>query len=214
MDREHGFIMREGWPFIGTALALAAVTGAAGFGVAASVALLLAAFCAWFFRNPERAIPSAEGAIVSAGDGRVLSVEPVEDPEWLQGPATRIAIFLNVFDVHVNRTPIAGKVLAVKYEKGTFVNASLDKASERNERNSVCLEDGEGRRVAFRQIAGLIARRIVCYLHPGDAVRRGQIMGLIRFGSRVEILVPGDARVVVRKGDRVRGGSTVVAWFT
>ncbi len=205
--------MREGWPFIGTALALAGLAGWVGFASAATVALALAAFCAWFFRNPDRAIPEADGAIVSAGDGRVLSVEPVEDPEWLQGPATRIAIFLNVFNVHVNRTPIAGKVLAVKYEKGGFVNASLDKAGEHNERNSVCLEDGEGRRVAFRQIAGLIARRIVCYLQPGDAVGRGQIMGLIRFGSRVEILVPRDARVVVKRGDRVRGGSSVVAWF-
>jgi len=205
--------MREGRPFVGTALVLALLAGWTGFEVASWVALILAAFCGLFFRNPPRAIPPAEGAIVSAGDGRVLSVDPVEDAEWLQGPATRIAIFLNVFDVHVNRTPIAGKVLAVKYEKGKFVNASLDKASEHNERNSVCLEDGEGRRVAFRQIAGLIARRIVCYLHPGDAVGRGQIMGLIRFGSRVEILVPRDARVVVKQGDRVRGGSTVVAWF-
>lgn len=213
MDREHSFIMREGWPFVGTAFVLAVVTGWAGFGVASTVAAVLGVFCVWFFRNPERAIPSAEGAIVSAADGRVLSVVPVEDPEWLQGPATRIAIFLSIFDVHVNRTPIVGKVRAVKYEKGKFLNASLDKAGEHNERNTVCLEDGEGRRVAFRQIAGLIARRIVCYLHPGDVVRRGQIMGLIRFGSRVEILVPRDARVVVKKGDRVHGGSTVVAWF-
>jgi phosphatidylserine decarboxylase len=145
MDREHGFIMREGWPFIGTALSLAAVTGSAGFRVAASVALLLAAFCAWFFRNPERAIPSAEGAIVSAGDGRVLSVDPVEDPEWLQGPATRIAIFLNVFDVHVNRAPIAGKVLCRKYERGSS-NASLDKASA--ERAQLGVPGGRrGRRV-------------------------------------------------------------------
>ena len=213
MNRDHPFIMREGWPFIGAALALAAVTGWAGFGAAACVALVLAIFCVWFFRNPERAIPTAEGAIVSAGDGRVLSVEPVEDDAWIQGPAMRIAVFLNVFDVHVNRTPIAGKVLAIRYDKGKFLNASLDKASEGNERNTVCLEDGEGRRVAFHQIAGLIARRIVCYLHPGDVVRRGQIMGLIRFGSRVEILVPREARVAVKKGDRVRGGSTVVAWF-
>ncbi len=205
--------MREGRPFVGTALVLALLAGWTGFEVASWVALILAAFCGWFFRNPQRAIPSAEGAIVSAGDGRVVAVDPVEDAEWLQGPATRIAIFLNVFDVHVNRTPIAGKVLAMKYEKGKFLNASLDKASQHNERNSVCLEDGEGRRVAFSQIAGLIARRIVCYLRPGDVVQRGQIMGLIRFGSRVEILVPWDARVVVKKGDRVRGGSTVVAWF-
>jgi len=213
VNRDYPFIVREGWPFIGAALVLAALTGWAGFPVAATVALVLAAFCVWFFRNPERAIPTAEGAIVSAGDGRVLSVEPVEDDAWIQGPATRIAVFLNVFDVHVNRTPIAGKVLAVQYDKGKFLNASLDKASEGNERNTVCLEDGEGRRVTFRQIAGLIARRIVCYLHPGDVVRRGQIMGLIRFGSRVEVIVPREARVAVKKGDRVRGGSTVVAWF-
>jgi phosphatidylserine decarboxylase len=206
-------IVREGWPFIGAPLALAALAAGFGWTGLAGAFLAAAAFCAWFFRNPRRTIPEAEGAVVSPGDGRVLGVEAIDDPVWIRGPATRISVFLNVFDVHVNRTPIEGKVLAVEYRKGKFVNASFDKASEENERNTVCLEDPQGRRVAFLQIAGLIARRIVCYLSPGDAVARGQIMGLIRFGSRVEVLLPRDARVVVKKGERVRGGSTVVAWL-
>jgi len=206
-------MMREGLPFIGAALVLAGLAAWLDWTGTAWAFLAAAAFCVWFFRNPRRTIPEAEGAIVSPGDGKVLGVEAIDDPVWILGPATRISVFLNVFDVHVNRTPIEGKVLAVEYRKGKFVNASLDKAGEENERNTVCLEDPQGRRVAFSQIAGLIARRIVCYLRPGDAVARGQIMGLIRFGSRVEVLLPRDARVVVKKGERVRGGSTVVAWL-
>jgi phosphatidylserine decarboxylase len=213
MKREHPVVMREGWPFIATALVLSAIAGGAGFGFAAGVALVLSLFCAWFFRNPSRVIPVEKGAIVSPGDGKVLAVEAVDDPRWVRGPATKVSVFLNVLDVHVNRTPIGGKVVDIDYRPGKFLVASLDKASEENERNAVCIEDEQGRRVAFMQIAGLIARRVVSYLRLGDELERGEVMGLIRFGSRVEVLFSRSARVVVRPGERVRGGSTVVAWF-
>ncbi len=213
MKREHPIVMREGWPFVGGAVAAGLVLGALGWGALSLVGFFAAAFCAWFFRNPPRVIPVEKGAIVSPGDGKVLAVEAVDDPRWVRGPATKVSVFLNVFDVHVNRTPIGGKVVDVDYRPGKFLVASLDKASEKNERNAVCIEDGEGRRVAFLQIAGLIARRIVSTLRVGDEVERGEVMGLIRFGSRVEVLFPRTARVAVRPGERVRGGSTVVAWF-
>jgi len=213
MKRDFPIVMREGWPFVGSALGLAVFSGALGWRGFSLAAWLTTAFCLWFFRNPPRAIPQKEGAIISPADGKVLRVEAVDDPRWIRGPATKVSVFLNIFDVHVNRTPIGGKVVEVEYRPGKFFVASLDKASQENERNAICIEDIRGRRVAFLQIAGLVARRIVSYLHSGDEVDRGQIMGLIRFGSRVEIFFPRDARVVVRSGDRVRGGSTVVAWL-
>jgi phosphatidylserine decarboxylase len=210
----YPIIMREGWPFVGGALLTALLLAGLGLPLAAGAAGVLALFCLWFFRNPPREIPQGENAVVSPGDGKVLKVEPVRDSQWLRGEATQVSVFLNAFDVHVNRTPIGGKVLATEYREGKFFNASFDKASEHNERNTVCIEDGRGRRVVFRQIAGLVARRIVCYLRPGDEVARGEVMGMIRFGSRVEVVVPREARVAVRAGERVRGGSTVVAWLS
>jgi phosphatidylserine decarboxylase len=210
---KHPIVMREGWPFVGGALLLGVILAGLGGTLSAAAAGLLALFCLWFFRNPSRVIPEAEDAVVSPGDGKVLKVEPVRAVRWIDGEATQVSVFLNVFDVHVNRTPIGGKVLAADYRPGRFFNASFDKASEHNERNTICIEDGRGRRVIFRQIAGLVARRIVCYLRAGDEAARGEVMGLIRFGSRVEIVVPREARIAVRPGERVRGGSTVVAWL-
>ncbi|MDP3939112.1 MAG: phosphatidylserine decarboxylase family protein [Deltaproteobacteria bacterium] len=212
-ERKYPIVMREGWPFAGPPLLAAALLAIAGWHVAAAIAAALALFCIWFFRNPRRAVPDEAGAVVSPGDGKVLRVEEVEDPRWIGGRAWKISVFLNIFNVHVNRTPIAGKVLTVEYVKGKFFNASFDKASEANERTEICIEDDRGRKVVFRQIAGLVARRILCYLRPGDAVARGDIMGLIRFGSRVEVVLSADARVSVAAGDHVKGGSTVMAWL-
>jgi phosphatidylserine decarboxylase len=205
--------MREGFPFIGAGVTAAVVFALLGWPLAAGAAGAFALFCLCFFRNPRREIPTEAGAVVSPGDGKVLGVETVADRKWIGGEARKISVFLNIIDVHVNRTPIAGKILGVDYRHGRFFNASFDKASEANEANEVCVEDERGRRVVFRQIAGLVARRIVCYLRPGDEVARGEIMGLIRFGSRVEIVVPAEARITVKAGDRVRGGNSVVAWL-
>lgn len=171
--------------------------------------LLLAAFFLWFFRDPERMIPDAPGAIVSAADGKVTDVSSIV----VDGkPVTRISIFLSVFDVHVNRSPIAGTIRNVHYQRGSFLNAMNEKCAELNEQNIVTL-DGEGQAVIFKQIAGLLARRIVFNKKVGDVVRRGERVGMIKFGSRTDVLLDPAARIDVKKGDRVKGGSTVLGYF-
>ena len=169
--------------------------------------LLLAAFFLWFFRDPERAIPMEPGTIVSPADGKVTDVSTVEvDGE----PRQRISIFLNVFDVHVNRSPIAGVIRSIEYRKGTFHNAMGATSSELNEQNIVTVE-GEGQTLVFKQIAGLLARRIVFDKKIGDPVQRGERVGLIKFGSRTDVIFRADAKVAVKLGDRVAGGSSVLA---
>lgn len=168
---------------------------------------LLAAFFLWFFRDPERQIPAQAGAVVSPGDGKVTDVSHVTVGGTSQ---TRISIFLNVFDVHVNRSPIAGVIRDVRYQRGKFVNAMSAHSAEENEQNIVTVE-GDGRMVIFKQIAGLIARRIVFNFKVGDSIARGQRVGLIKFGSRVDVLFDRDAAVQVKIGDRVRGGASVLA---
>jgi len=163
---------------------------------------ILAAFCLYFFRDPERAIPDGPVA-VSPADGKVVVVKP-------ESGGNRISIFLNVFDVHVNRAPIAGKIACVKYQKGQFLVASKESASHSNEQNILTVEGG-GSRVVFKQIAGLIARRIVCYKKPGDIVEKGERIGLIKFGSRVDILLGPEWTVAVREGERVSAGSSIIA---
>jgi phosphatidylserine decarboxylase len=169
--------------------------------------LLLAAFLLWFFRDPERQIPTIAGAVVSPGDGKVTDVSLVASGGT---PRQRISIFLNVFDVHVNRSPISGVIRDVRYQRGKFLNAMAANSADENEQNIVTVE-GEGRTVIFKQIAGLIARRIVFNLKVGDHVARGQRVGLIKFGSRVDVLFDPDATIQVKLGDRVKGGATVLA---
>jgi phosphatidylserine decarboxylase len=169
--------------------------------------LLLGAFCLWFFRDPERQIPAIPGAVVSPGDGTVTDVSLVTAGGT---PLNRISIFLSVFDVHVNRSPIAGVIRDVRYQRGKFLNAMGANSAEENEQNIVTVE-GEGRTVIFKQIAGLIARRIVFDRKVGDTVARGERIGLIKFGSRVDVLFDRDAAIQVKLGDRVQGGATVLA---
>ena len=169
--------------------------------------LLLAAFFLWFFRDPERRIPTLPGAVVSPGDGKVTDVSAVSGGG---SPRHRISIFLSVFDVHVNRSPIAGVIRDVRYQRGKFLNAMGANSAEENEQNIVTVE-GEGRTVVFKQIAGLIARRIVFNPKVGDHVACGERVGLIKFGSRVDVLFDGDAAIQVKLGDRVQGGATVLA---
>jgi phosphatidylserine decarboxylase len=172
-------------------------------------ALLLALFFLWFFRDPEREIPDTAGAVVSPADGKVTDVSVLAAGGEKR---TRISIFLSVFDVHVNRSPIAGVVREVRYQRGRFLNAMNAASAEHNEQNVVTLE-GAGQVVIFKQIAGLLARRIVFYPKVGDPLQRGQRVGLIKFGSRVDVLFGADARLQVKVGDRVRGGSTVIAYL-
>ena len=171
-----------------------------------AIPVLLAAFFLWFFRDPERKIPEGEGLIVSPGDGKV------EEAEWIEttsGSRFRLSIFLSVVDVHVNRTPIGGTVTLSEYREGGFLNAMNPESAVLNEQTLITIDDGT-HSVSFKQIAGLLARRIVCNLKAGDVVRRGDRMGLIKFGSRVDVLMPADVELKVRKGDRVVGGVSVL----
>jgi len=175
------------------------------------IPLLLAAFFLWFFRDPHRMIPAGNCLIVSPGDGRVTEAVSITTPE---GTLQRISIFLSVFDVHVNRAPIAGTVTRVHYQKGQYLNAMNPASAERNEQNVVTLR-GQGAdagfEISFKQIAGLLARRIVCRCAPGQTVERGERVGLIKFGSRVDVLLPANAELRVKVGDRVKGGASVLA---
>jgi phosphatidylserine decarboxylase len=173
----------------------------------ALVPVLLAAFFLWFFRDPQRTIPTDPGLIVSPGDGLVTETACINTPE---GSRQRISIFLSVFDVHVNRSPIGGVLTSVHYQKGQYLNAMNPDSADRNEQN-VATVRGEGMEVTFKQIAGLLARRIVFNCHEGDTLARGQRVGLIKFGSRVNVIVPAEAQLRVKIGQRVKGGSSVLA---
>lgn len=186
------------------AIALGWATGAWGWSI---IPVLLAAFFLWFFRDPQRDIPQGSGLIVSPGDGKVTETAAIETPE---GPRQRISIFLSVFDVHVNRSPIAGVLTAVRYRKGEYLNAMNPNSADRNEQNVVTVK-GDGFEVTFKQIAGLLARRIVFRHGEGERVERGQRVGLIKFGSRVDVILPAEAVLRVRVGDRVKGGASVLA---
>jgi len=208
MDRHGEYIVREGIPLI-VALGLAAAAlfwvGLKGF---ASAVLAVMLFVAFFFRNPERAVPSGEGLLVSPADGRVLNVEEVCLDGLLQGTYRKVSIFMNVFNVHVNRVPHSGRVERIEYHAGKFFSADLDKASADNERNTVLIRTKEGKAFLTIQIAGLIARRIVCWVGEGMEVVRGQRFGLICFGSRLEVVLPLESKILVQAGQKVRAGET------
>ena len=207
-------IAREGWAVIGMAAGVlgpvAVVGAAAGHPVAVVPLLLGVGFCTWFFRDPERTPPPGERLVVSPADGRVLEVVAGREEAFLHAPATRISIFMSPLDVHVNRAPVSGTIERVQHTAGKFRAAFHDKASLDNERNAVVLESG-GRRFVVIQIAGALARRIICHRAAGDRLVRGERYGLIMFGSRVDLWLPPDARPVVSRGDRVHAGTTVVA---
>ena len=171
------------------------------------IPVLLAAFFLWFFRDPERPIPAGPGLVVSPADGKITEVAPIRTSD---GDRIRLSIFLSVFDVHVNRAPIAGVVRRIHYKKGEYLNAMDPASAERNEQSVVTME-GEGCVIVFKLIAGLLARRIVFLPKEGDALQRGQRVGLIKFGSRCDLLLPGDAHIRVERGQRVKGGASILA---
>ena len=188
-------------------IAVAALVGWLTLPALVVIPLLLAAFFLWFFRDPEREIPAVQGAIVSPADGKVTEISVTEENGE---PRTRISIFLNVFNVHVNRSPVAGVITGVQYRKGKFGNAMGTISAEENEQNVVTVQ-GDAGTVVFKQIAGLLARRIVFTKKIGDHVARGERVGLIKFGSRTDVIFAGEAEMKVRVGDHVKGGSSVLA---
>lgn len=202
-------IAPEGLPFIAIAIGVA-LLGAYFSWRAFAVLFLIAVFVTAFFRDPFREIPKGQGLVVSPADGKVVLIVPTPLGHAAGDGATQISIFLSVFDVHINRAPIAGRITDVVYHKGEFLPAFNDKASLRNEQNRAFIEGPEGR-VGFTQIAGLIARRIVFRKKAGDAVARGEQVGLIRFGSRTDVFLPKGSTLTVKLGDRVSGGSSVIA---
>lgn len=206
----HPLIAREGWPFIAVVGAGVVLALVLGFWIPAALALGLLVFVVQFFRDPPRVVPAEPNAVLAPADGRVVKVEAAEDP-YLKRPALKISIFMNVFNVHSNRSPVDGEVKEAWYNRGAFVNAALDKASLENERNALWLRTGTGVDVTCVQVAGLIARRILCYVKAGDRLARGQRYGFIRFGSRVDLYLPADARPRVAVGDIVAATTSVVA---
>ena len=208
----HPILAREGWPFIAIAVAILVVLAWIGGALGWVVGIALVAFVVQFFRDPPREIPSQPDAILSPADGRIVAVGPARDP-WLERDALRISVFMNVFNVHSNRSPVDGEVKNAWYHAGAFVNAALDKASTENERNALHLRTREGRDVTCVQVAGLIARRILCYVKPGDTLARGQRYGFIRFGSRVDVYLPPDAHPRAAIGDVVHATESILAEF-
>ncbi len=205
----HPLLAREGWPFIaGSLIAGIVVWAFAGFWWSLPV-WIVAVFCIQFFRDPPRAVPSQPNAVLSPADGRIVKVEKVNDP-YTQRDTLLVSVFMNVFNVHSNRAPVDGMVERVDYQPGKFVNADLDKASTENERNAMVVKMAN-ERITVVQVAGLIARRILCYVKPGDVLARGQRYGFIRFGSRVDVYLPLTARPKVAVGDVVYATRTVIA---
>ena len=205
-------IHREGYPFIAL-FAFATVIVFWLFAPLGVVAAVLTIWCVWFFRDPQRVTPLRDGIVVAPADGQVCGVVRAAPPRELglgDGVVTRSSIFMSVFDCHVNRSPIAGRIEKIVYNPGAFVSADLDKASESNERNSFIIASAHGR-LAVVQIAGLVARRIVCFARPGASIGAGERIGMIRFGSRVDVYLPADAQALVAEGQTAIAGETVIA---
>ena len=206
----HPIIAREGWLFVAIAIVVALLLTVGQYWILAALAWLAALFVLQFFRDPPRVVPAQRNAVVSPADGKIVAVGQSRDP-YLDRDALKISVFMNVFNVHSNRSPVDGSVVNTWYHAGSFLNAALDKSSLENERNSLHLRTAEGDDVTCVQVAGLIARRILCYVKPGDTLARGQRYGFIRFGSRVDVYLTPAAIPKVAVGDMVYATSTIVA---
>jgi phosphatidylserine decarboxylase len=206
-------IAAPGYFFIGASAFITAVFALLGLTIPAVFFMLLTVFVCFFFRDPDRVTTTRKGAVVSPADGRVVMVETLERNPYFEGPALKISIFMSIFNVHVNRIPHEGKVTDIIYTPGKFFNASLDKASEDNERNAVMIETLDGMQYCTVQIAGLVARRIICRLQKGMPVKRGRRFGMICFGSRLELYLPPETLPNVAVGDNVRAGTSIVGYW-
>jgi phosphatidylserine decarboxylase len=203
-------IAKAGLPFIGIAAFTTAVFALLGLAFLALTGLVATLFICYFFRDPDRVVPDRDGAVVSPADGKVIKVETVAKGRFYNESCLKISIFMSIFNVHVNRVPFSGEIARVAYFPGKFFSANLDKASSDNEHNAVFLKTDKGREICFVQIAGLVARRIICHVQEGQTVKRGQRFGLICFGSRLDVYLPTDTNISVKVGDRVRAGTSVL----
>jgi phosphatidylserine decarboxylase len=210
MQNQNQPIATEGYPFIALFAFITLVFALLDWGFVTLLLLALTLFTIYFFRNPERVIPEGEKLVVAPADGKVIFVGEVQEERYFHDRVTKVSIFMNVFNVHVNRVPCAGKVVDMYYQKGEFLNASLDKAANCNEQAGILLETDNGRQILFVQIAGLVARRIVSYPLIGDLLKRGMRYGLIRFGSRVDIYFPKGSDVLVTLGEQTVAGETIL----
>jgi len=207
----HAFpIAKAGLPFVGIAAFATAVFALLGLAFLALTGLVATFFICYFFRDPDRLVPDRDGVVVSPADGKVIKVETVEKGRFYNEERLKVSIFMSIFNVHVNRIPFTGEIVRVVYLPGKFFSANLDKASSDNEHNAVFLKTGNGQEICFVQIAGLVARRIICNVQEGQKVTRGQRFGLICFGSRLDVYLPTDTNISVRMGDRVSAGTTVL----
>jgi len=206
----RGPLAAPGYPFIMASGGLTLVTWLLNWGLVASLFLLATLFLLYFFRNPGRTIPADLAVIVSPADGRVILVDEIRENEYLQGPARRLAIFMNVFDVHVNRAPVAGRVVISRHRAGRFLAAFKEEASRVNEQQAILWETAAGLRVLTVQIAGLLARRIVPAVQEGDILPKGAPIGMICFGSRVDLYLPRNCDIIVKRGDRVKAGASII----
>lgn len=206
----HPILAKEGWPFIGISFVLALLVSWSCGLMWALPFWIIVLFVVQFFRDPARPIPAEPGIVLSPADGRIVAIETTQDP-YANRAALKISVFMNVFNVHSNRSPVDGQIQTVQYFPGKFVNADLDKASLENERNAVVIKTSDNVVVTSVQVAGLIARRILCYVKPGEQLSRGQRYGFIRFGSRVDVYLPTESRPRVSIGDKVSASTTILA---
>lgn len=207
------FIAKPGYYFIVASVFATAVFALLGVASVAVAGIVVTVFICYFFRNPERVVPVEEGAVVSPADGRVIIAGPVDESPFFEGKSIKISIFMSVFNVHVNRIPHEGIVSKISYFPGKFFSANLDKASKENEHNAVFIETGMGKKICVVQIAGLIARRIICRLKERDVVYRGDRFGIICFGSRLDVYLPPDTKICVQVGSRARAGETILGYI-
>lgn len=213
MPQNRWPIAKEGFPFLIPSVILTLLFAGMGWTALTILAVLTTLFIAYFFRNPRRKIPSLQNIIVSPADGRVIEVKECEEDRFLKEKALKVSIFMSPFNVHVNRAPATGKILQTSYHPGKFLVASLDKASLLNEQNAFVMETENRSKILLVQIAGFIARRIVCYARTGDPLIRGEIFGMIRFGSRVDLYLPLNVRPIVRVGQHIKGGESIIGYF-
>ena len=206
-------VAKEGYPFIGFAVFCTVVLALLGLPFATAISFIVATFTLCFFRDPERFVPESSNALVSPADGKIIHIEKISENPFTGGEVVKISVFMNVFNVHVNRIPFNGKVEKVIYKPGKFYSADSEQGGLENEYCATVILTPQGKTLAFVQIAGLIARRIVCWLEPGDQVARGRRFGLIRFGSRVDLYLPLETDVIIKEGDKVRAGETILGYL-
>ncbi|NWG01348.1 MAG: phosphatidylserine decarboxylase family protein [Syntrophaceae bacterium] len=203
---------KEGLPFLIPMMIFTIFSGILGWTVWMSLGILLVLFIAYFFRNPRREIPDLQNVILSPADGRIVHVGECEENRFLKKKTIKVSIFMSLFDVHLNRAPVSGRVLDRNYIPGRFFAANVEKSSLLNEQNAMILETEDRTKILLIQIAGFIARRIVCYAKAGDLLRKGEIIGLIRFGSRVDLYLPPEVKPIIRIGQHVKGGESIIGY--